>query len=130
MVILDTNIIIDHLRRSGARESVLEKLAKEPHQEALSISIISVQELYEGQSTLKEEKEKDLFATLSPLDLLSYTFEVARLAGEIARDRKTGIDLADAAIAATTIINNGQLLTLNKKDFQGIKDLEFFVFDK
>lgn len=129
MVILDTNIIIDHLRRFGARESVIEKLAKEPHQEeVLSISIISVQELYEGQSTLKEEKEKDLFSTLSPLDMLSYTFEVAKLAGEIARDRKTSIDLADAAIAATTIINNGQLLTLNKKDFQGIKNLEFFDF--
>lgn len=128
MVILDTNIIIDHLRRSGARKSILEKLAKEPHQEALSVSIISVQELYEGQSTLKEEKEKDLFATMSPLALLPYTFEVAKLAGEIARDHRTGIDLADAAIAATTIINNGQLLTLNKKDFQGIKDLEFFDF--
>lgn len=130
MVILDTNIIIDHLRRSVARGSVLAKLAQDRPQEALAISVISIQELYEGQSTLEEKREKDLLSTVSPLRMLSYTFEVAKLAGEIARDHRTPIDLADAAIAATTILNNGELLTLNKKDFQGIKDLEFFDFDK
>lgn len=130
MVILDTNIIIDHLRRSVAKGSVLAKLAQDKPHEALAISVISIQELYEGQSTLEEEKEKDLLSTVSPLRTLSYTFEVAKMAGEIARDHRTGIDLADAAIAATAILNNSELLTLNKKDFQGIKDLGFFDFDK
>lgn len=126
MVILDTNIIIDHLRRSVAKGSVLARLTQDKPKEVLAVSVVSIQELYEGQSTVNMEKEKDLLSTVSPLVMLSYTFEVAKLAGEVARDCKTVIDLADAAIAATTIINNGQLLTFNKKDFQGIKDLEFF----
>ena len=67
--------------------------------------------------------EQYLLATISPLKILPYTYEVAQLAGEIARDLEFPIELADAAIAATTILNGGTLLTLNKKDFSGIKEL-------
>ncbi|MBL7078283.1 PIN domain-containing protein [Candidatus Shapirobacteria bacterium] len=123
MVILDTNIIIDHLRLKAKSKSKLLALAEKNPKKELAISIISVQELYEGQSTKEQEEEKMLLATISPLRILSYTYEVAKLAGEIARDLKRPIELADAAIAATAIINGGQLATLNKKDFQGIKGL-------
>jgi predicted nucleic acid-binding protein len=53
-----------------------------------------------------------------------YTYETAKLAGEIARDLERPIELADAAIAATTIINRGELLTINKKDFAAIPLLQ------
>ena len=51
--------------------------------------------------------------------------DVAKSAGSIARDLDKPLDLADAAIAATAILNGAKLSTFNKKDFQGIKDLEF-----
>lgn len=51
MVILDTNIVIDHLRQPKGRKSTLTKLAQETPKEILAISTITVQELYEGQST-------------------------------------------------------------------------------
>lgn len=124
MVILDTNIIVDHLRRSRKGESHLVKIAKQRPKETLTISIVSIQELYEGQSTRSEKKEEYLLATIAPLKILSYTYEVSRLAGEIARDLGHTIELADAAIAATAICNGAQLLTLNKKDFRGIEGLE------
>lgn len=126
MVILDTNIIIDHLRASAPRETALMKLVKNHPKASLSLSLISVQELYEGQSTLQEEREKDLLATISPLKLLPYTYEVAHLAGIIARDVNRPIELADAAIAATAILNQAELYTLNKKDFAEIPELELF----
>lgn len=125
MVILDTNAIIDHLRQPKERDSHLVKIAKEKPKEALVISVISIQELYEGQSTKDEEKEQCLLATIAPLKILPYSYEVAQLAGKIARDLKRPIELADAAIAATAILNGACLFTLNKKDFQGIKGLEF-----
>ena len=62
---------------------------------------------------------------ISQLKILPYTHDVAKYAGEIARDLNSPISLADAAIAATTLLNKARLLTLNKKDFQGIKNLEF-----
>ncbi len=126
MVILDTNIIIDHLRSSTSHKTALIKLVKKYPKLSLSISLLSVQELYEGSSTRIEDREKDLLATISPLRLLPYTYEVAKLAGMIARDLKKPIELADAAIAATAILNHAELYTLNTKDFVAIPDLVLF----
>lgn len=83
-----------------------------------------MQELYEGKSTKDSQKEEYLLATISPLKILSYTYDIARLAGEIARDLDRPIELADAAIAVTAIVNGGSLFTLNKKHFAKIPGLE------
>lgn len=125
MVVLDTSIIIDHLRQSGAKETRLMKIAKKVAKENLAISVVSIQELYEGRSTRESEKENYLLATIAPLKVLSYTYEVAQFAGEMARDILRPIELADAAIAATAILNDADLYTLNKKDFRGIPELQF-----
>lgn len=124
MVILDTNIIIDHLRQSKKKKTILTGLVEKFSREELAISIVSIQELFEGQSTKEDKRETDLLETISSLKIVAYNFEVAKLAGEIARDLGRAIDMADAAIAASAIINGASLLTLNKKDFSGIKDLE------
>ncbi|HUS59800.1 MAG TPA: PIN domain-containing protein [Nevskiaceae bacterium] len=124
MVILDTNIIIDHLRRPPKKISLLVKIVEKKPKENLAISMISIQELYEGRSTKSKTKEQYLLATIAPLKILPYNYEVAQLAGEIARDLNQPIELADAAIAATAILNGTQLFTLNKRDFRGIKNLE------
>lgn len=57
---------------------------------------------------------------------MPYTYEVAQLAGAIARDLKQSLEFADAAIAATAIVNGAVLATFNKRHFAGIEDLEFF----
>ncbi|MFV1917423.1 MAG: PIN domain-containing protein [Patescibacteria group bacterium] len=123
MVILDTNIIIDHLRQNK-KGTAFDKIAQSFSKKSLAISIISAQELYEGESTKDEEKEKVLISVINSIRILPYTYEVATLAGRIARDLKRSIGFADAAIAASAIINGYQLYTLNKKHFQGIKELE------
>ena len=123
MVIIDTNIVIDHLRNPHHTSSLM-KLVKQLPKEQISLSIISIQELYEGRSTLDSHKEEILLAVISPLTILPYTFEIAQLAGQIARDLIRPIEFADAAIAATAIINEADLLTLNTKDFMHIKDLQ------
>lgn len=116
MVILDTSIIIDHLRRPP-RESYLFKLTeKKLPKKSLALSIISVQELYEGQSTKDLRREEVMLSTINTMKILPYTFEVAQLAGKITRDLERPIEIADAAIAATVIINGGRLATLNRKD--------------
>lgn len=125
MVVLDTNIIIDHLRLQKMEvESKLMHIARQKPKETLAISIISVQELYEGRSTNDEQKEQYLLATISPLKILPYSYDIAKLAGEIARDLERPIELADAAIAATTILNGCSLMTSNRKDFVGIPRLQ------
>jgi len=129
MVIIDTSVIIDHLRQvEEKKETALLRLAKKYPKQALSLSTISIQELYEGKSTLKEEKENLLLATIAPLTIFPYTYEVSKLAGELARDLKEPIEFADAAIAASAIINEADLYTLDKKHFKNIHGLQFLKF--
>jgi len=123
MVVLDTNIVIDHLRLQDGVESKLMALVKTKPKEVLAISMITIQELYEGRSTRDAQKEQYLLATVSPLKILPYNYEVAKLAGEIARDIERPIELADAAIAATAILNGAELFTFNVKDFASIDNL-------
>lgn len=127
MIVLDTNIIIDHLRRGDSGETILMKLAGDIPPGGLAVSLITIQELYEGQSTRDEEKEKSLLATLAPLKILPYTYDVAELAGKIARDRKRPMEFADAAIAATAVFHEAPLCTLNTKDFWDISGLVLYT---
>lgn len=124
MVILDTSIVIDHIRQPEDKITLLMQVTEKFSPKDLAISIISIQELYEGKSTKDQGKERELIATISPLKILPYNFEVAQLAGEISRDYPGPIEFQDAAIAATAILNKAFLFTLNKKDFQNIKNLK------
>lgn len=123
MVVLDTNIVIDHLRRPKGT-TVLSTIVQQYPHEDLAISTITIQELYEGKSTRLEDREKDLLATLSSLKVLGYSREVAQRAGQLCRDASRVYDFPDAAIAATCLVNHCQLATLDKKDFSGIEGLE------
>jgi len=122
MVILDTNVVIDHLRQDPSLSRLIA-FSKDHPEDLLGMSIISVQELYQGKSTLEENKENVLLATINSLQLLPYTYEVSELAGKIARDLAFPIEFADAAIAATAIMSSAKLLTLNHKHFENISDL-------
>jgi len=124
MVVLDTSVVIDHLRQSPDVETHLYKIALKIPKEQLALSVISIQELYEGQSTKDPRKEESLLETITPLRVLPYTYETAQLAGTILRNLTSPIEFADAAIAATTILNGAKLLTLNQKDFKEIPDIE------
>lgn len=126
MVVLDTNIIIDHLRQKGDKDSHLMRIIKDYPGEVLAISVVSIQELYEGKSTIDKQKEQYLINTIKSLEVLVYTEEIARLAGILARDLNRPIELADAAIAATVIINKASLFTLNTKDFRNIDHLKLW----
>lgn len=122
MVMLDTNILIDALRRKNGA-TVLEQILKTTPREYLSISVISIQELYQGKSVAESKKESDMQTLLAPLKILPYSYEVAKLAGEIVRTKHFEITFPDAAIAATAIVNHVPLYTLNQKDFLGIPNL-------
>lgn len=129
MVVIDTNIVIDHLRQPPGALTALRKIvAALPAEEELSLSVVSIQELFEGKSTLNPQKEAELLNTIAPLEILAYDFEIARLAGALARDSKTPLALADAAIAATAILSDASLATLNTKDFIGLSRLKLYKF--
>ena len=124
MVLVDTSIIIDHLRQRSHDTTVLEKLFASEGEGSVAVSTISVQELYAGKSTLDPVKEGHLTKLLSKLVLIPYSLETAQLAGKLARDMSGYLRFADAATAATALLKSCPVATLNVKDFEKIEGLE------
>ena len=126
-VVLDTDIIIDHLRqeKGGNSSSRLETVVAEKNIIPL-ISTVTVQELFAGQSSRKIKEEQKIRMVLNLFGILPLSMSIAETAGKIIRDAETVVQLADSSIAATAISENALLLTKNKKDFQKIKGLRLY----
>lgn len=122
VILLDSNIIIDHLRLKG-KNSIQYNLINQHLDDSFAVSTITIQELFAGASTKSKSPLVLLNQTLSELDICLYTQKVAELAGKITRDRDLRLQFADAAIAATAIHYGASLATLNAKDFKGIPKL-------
>ena len=130
MVILDTNIIVDYIRQPREKKTVLDKLFDKyaDNSDTLAISIITVQELFEGKSTANKKNELFLQKLLARFEILPYTYDVAVLAGKMARDMHTPTEFADLAIAATSVCANSPLVTLNTKHFKFLPDVKLFDY--
>jgi len=124
MVVLDTDILINYIRQPESGSSHLIPLLQSISPQDLAISVITIQELYVGESSKAKQKEEFFLRLISRLIILPYDNKTAKMAGEIMRDIRPRVQFADAAIAATAILNKASLLTLNKKDFKGIKGLK------
>jgi predicted nucleic acid-binding protein len=117
-LLVDTDVLIEYLRGRPEAAHWLES------QEAdLSISAISVAELFAGVRGEQEEQMLEEF--LLALDVLPATEEVARLAGQYRRDygASHGTGLADALIAATAAMDGAALATFNRRHYPMLSDL-------
>ena len=107
---MDTDIAIDYLRGEPAAVVFVQK-----HEKEISLSAVTVAELFagvrEGDETLKLEEFVRLFPVI-PVDL-----EIAKTAGLHRRDfgPSHGTGLADAMIAATADRHALGLKTLNTR---------------
>lgn len=126
MVVLDTCIIIDHLRQTNNSNTLLRKVSGREGSDNLALSVVSLQELWEGRSTREDSNARVMLSVLAPLKILEYNYEVAGIAGRLARDSDFTVEFADAAIAATCLYNDLKLYTINEKHFKDIPDLELY----
>lgn len=124
MVIIDTSLIIDHLRQQTLGDTILALLSLKYPDNELTISTITIQEIFSGKSSLYKKPLEKIATTLANLTIVDYSLGIAKLAGTLARDSKKNLQFADAAIAATAIHYDAYLATLNTKDFAGIPNLK------
>ncbi len=118
-LLVDTSLIIDFLRRKDKANSLLYQLADED----LSVSIITHTELYAGKSVWENDGAKEILKkVLSGMTLISLNEKISQKAGYI--KSYTDISLIDAIIAATALVNNMAVVTLNIKDFEIVKGLK------
>lgn len=128
--LLDTNIIIDHLRgRSLIGEKIIEN--------GCAVSVITLAELLYGAHK-SDDPQKSLFATYDLLD--SFRFKIEGITEEVAGEfgkMKAGLEKSgkrledfDLLIAAIAKVSGLILVTNNLKHFERIEGLQLYEFKK
>lgn len=121
-MVIDTSIFIEYLRAKNKKKSTLFEI---PDSTQLYLSSITVYELLMGATD--ENKQKDIRLLTEDLPVLPFDESVSRKAAEIYHQLRLDnnmIDFRDIFIAATCLVFELPLKTLNKKHFERIKDLD------
>lgn len=117
-VVLDTSLLVDHLRASAPATEYLASLDVRP-----ACSEISRIEVIQGLRSSERRAANRLFALIAWIPISE---AVARRAGELGRKWRRshpGIGVADLAIAATAEAIDASLATCNVKHFPMFENL-------
>ena len=120
-ILIDTSIVIEHLRKQNRRKSILYRIVDDY---ALCTSTIVEFELYSGATD--GNKQRDIEEILKWCALLPFTSDVAIVAGSMYRDLRAAnrlLEIRDIFIAATALAHSLPLMTLNTGHFDRIDRL-------
>ena len=118
-IILDTNILIEILKGNQETIKIVESFESK-----ISISSISVMELFYGAINKAEQNKLERFVSL--FNIVYIDENISKIATKLIKTyaKSHSLDIPDSLIAATTLAKNAKLFTYNKKDFKYIAKLE------
>ena len=119
MIILDTNVLIEILKGNQSTQGKIASL-----QTPFSISSITAMELIYGAKNKREVQKLENFIQLFDVTHLSEAVsnKALQLITLYAKSHK--LDIPDALIASTALVQRAKLFTYNTKDFKFIPDLD------
>ena len=120
-ILIDTSILIDHLRKQKKDKTIFYRLS---FQYNYVISSITEFEFSVGSTPPNREFVEKLLSKLPVLPFDSACVKTAIGIYHNLKSKNQLIPLPDIFIAATAITYNLQLLTLNRKHFERMKDLK------
>jgi predicted nucleic acid-binding protein len=112
MLLLDSDVLVDYLRGFSSALEYFKALS-----DSTAVSVVSVTELFSGVRSDNEEATlNDLFSTMI---IIPVDENIAREAGRLRRRflRSHNVETADALIAATSILQRVELVTLNRRHY-------------
>jgi tRNA(fMet)-specific endonuclease VapC len=121
-MVIDTSIFIEFLRKKDKTKTVLYSI---PRNTQLAISFVTLYELLTGATD--KSKKQDVKILTEDLLVLPFDQEVAKKSGEIyhqLRKENNLIEFRDIFIAATCLVYEMPIKTLNQKHFKRIKNLQ------
>ncbi|MEK6811395.1 MAG: type II toxin-antitoxin system VapC family toxin [Nanoarchaeota archaeon] len=125
MVCLDTDVIVHFLRKNEESVELINKILES--KQKIKITSINEFELWKGiYKTNNKNREKSLRQFLSSVVILYLDSDSAQKAAEIfqiLQHEGNPVDALDVMIAAIAIINHETVLTMNRKHFERIKEL-------
>lgn len=118
LILVDTCIIIDHLRNRAGATAFLRQLEQLP-----IVSVLTLAELQAGVSNRADERLLDRVIADWPVVVLDAP--TARLGGSLRRrfGPSHGTGIMDAMLAATAQQAGARLATVNRKHFPMLDDL-------
>jgi predicted nucleic acid-binding protein len=120
-ILVDTSVLIDHLRGNhAARDALAEAVARG---DRLAASVVVKVEILAG---MRPEGERPTRRLLDAVDWYAVTDLIAEQAGEFANRflrSHPGVDPVDYIIAATATLHEASLWTQNLKHFPMFPDL-------
>lgn len=119
-IVLDTTILVDHLRNFKPAIDIVRKVKE--GKIVGCISAVTEAELFAGKDSADEMKGRFLSELISLFTKIHVDNEIAKKAGEF--KRKYNVSLDDCVIAATVFVQKSKLWTKNIEDFRKIKEIE------
>lgn len=121
MIVLDTSVLIEHLRGRVEAHTALRRAVEDDH--LLAASVLTKIEVIAGMPSNERRSVETLF---SAMEWLPVTDEIAEDAGSLARQYRRShqsIDVVDYVIAATARILGAAVWTLNVKHFPMVEGI-------
>lgn len=122
-LVVDTSILIDHLRDGRAWRNIVSQIDQETE---LYIPTIVIFELFSGRSTQEPSMAQEVRRLIGLFQKIELTQTIAKRAGEFYRDMTKKLDVPDYIIAASAFDIGGTVVTLNKKHFVQIPGLVLY----
>jgi predicted nucleic acid-binding protein len=122
-LVIDTSILIDYLRGGTLWEELVRNLKKDTE---IYLPTIVVFEIFSGKSTSNPKIAKEINNFLAYFQRIELTEDIAIRAGELFRDVNRNLGAPDYIIAASALELNATVVTLNKKHFEQITNLNIY----
>jgi len=122
-LVLDTSILIDHLRGGDKWKGILSALKEETE---LFIPTIVFFELYSGTSSKDIKTSHKILNLVDKFQRIELTEDIAMRAGELYRDISKNLQTPDYIVAASALEIGATVATLNIKHFQNIASLPLY----
>jgi hypothetical protein len=124
MILCDTNVIIEVLKKNSSVIQAIEKIGIEK----IAVSVITVMELYYG--AVNKTELKKIKRHLSSIKIFQIKEQISTVASDLIEQyaKSHGLQIPDALIAATSIYHGIQLYTNNTKDFIYIEKIKLWAY--
>lgn len=123
-LVIDSSILIDHLRGGSKWRKILSNLEEETQ---FFIPTIVFYELFSGKSSGNAETSRKILNLVKSFQRVELHEEISKKAGELYRDITARLDVPDYIIAASALAIGGTVVTLNRKHFELIPGLSLYL---